>query len=445
MQQYKVSVIVPVYNAAQYLQDAIDDLLMQSLQEFEIIFVNDGSIDESEKILENAMKKDARVKIINQENHGAGAARNTGLRAATGEYLLFLDADDRFEAELLEKAYEKAVETKAEIVVFEGDAFDCVTGKKSEMPWLLEGEKYGKFFSAECVLDAEMKADIVYSFTNSTVWNKLFLRKFVIANSLLFQEIYAVDCMYFVMIALVKAKSIAILQRKLVHYRKDNPSGQIMNQEKNPLGVYEALKKVKDTLEKDQLFEKVEKEYICYAFQSCCTRFHFFHELLAEKMLYDKLHDGGLEKIGIVRGERYIRKELFQFYQKLKTLSYEEYRFEIDVKRTQCGLMTTDMYAMPDFGFCSETKIILYGAGNVGKSYFIQLMNRNKYKVVGWVDKQYKNCGYPVGQPEKIADIDCDAVIIAVLKKEAAAAIKKNLIEMGIPEQKIYWEKPEEV
>lgn len=90
----KVSVIIPVYNSAQYLTKCIESMLNQTLKEIEIICVDDGSTDESLAIIKNYKKLDSRIKILTQENKYAGVARNNGMRIAKGEYLFFLDSDD---------------------------------------------------------------------------------------------------------------------------------------------------------------------------------------------------------------------------------------------------------------------------------------------------------------------------------------------------------------
>lgn len=90
----KVSVIIPVYNAQQYLKQCLDSICQQTLHEIEIICIDDGSTDDSLRILQEYTKKESRLQILTQKNQGAGAARNCGLRAAKGLYLSFLDADD---------------------------------------------------------------------------------------------------------------------------------------------------------------------------------------------------------------------------------------------------------------------------------------------------------------------------------------------------------------
>ena len=90
----KISIIVPVYNTSKYLDECLISLTSQTLNEIEIVCVNDGSTDNSLQILNNYKNKDDRIKIIDQKNQGVCAARNAGIRAAQGEYITFVDSDD---------------------------------------------------------------------------------------------------------------------------------------------------------------------------------------------------------------------------------------------------------------------------------------------------------------------------------------------------------------
>ncbi len=116
MNQIRVSAIIPVYNAEKTLSQCLDSVLFQSLKELEIIIVNDGSADGSKRIIDDYQKDDERIRTFEQDNKGSGPARNIGISSAKGEYISFLDADDKYpEKDVLKKLYEKAVENKADI------------------------------------------------------------------------------------------------------------------------------------------------------------------------------------------------------------------------------------------------------------------------------------------------------------------------------------------
>ncbi|MEK4201234.1 glycosyltransferase family 2 protein [Cytobacillus sp. FSL K6-0265] len=118
MEQPKVSVVIPVYNAADYLEECIQSLLRQSLQQCEFIFVNDGSIDHSQQLIEAYQEKDHRIKLLNQENHGVSYARNNGIEMAKGEYIGFMDADDTIKDNTYQHVYQLANQFDSEVVIF---------------------------------------------------------------------------------------------------------------------------------------------------------------------------------------------------------------------------------------------------------------------------------------------------------------------------------------
>jgi len=113
----KVSIIVPVYNIENYLRQCLDSIIHQTLKEIEIICINDGSTDNSTLILEEYALNDNRIKIINKENAGLGAARNTGIEHAKGEYIGFVDSDDYVDVAMFEKLYKNAKFFNSDIVM----------------------------------------------------------------------------------------------------------------------------------------------------------------------------------------------------------------------------------------------------------------------------------------------------------------------------------------
>lgn len=115
MQTVKVSIIVPIFNVEKYLTKCLNSLVNQTLTDIEIICVNDGSTDNSEKILQAFAKKDSRIKVITRQNNGVSAARNIAIETATGEYLGFVDSDDWVDLDYFEKLYNTAKENDCDI------------------------------------------------------------------------------------------------------------------------------------------------------------------------------------------------------------------------------------------------------------------------------------------------------------------------------------------
>ena len=113
-----ISIIVPVYNIENYLEECIDSLLQQTYEKLEIILVDDGSKDSSGEICDNYAKKDNRITAYHIENSGPSKARNYGLEKATGEYVMFIDSDDWIEKHTLEACYEASHRYDSDIVLF---------------------------------------------------------------------------------------------------------------------------------------------------------------------------------------------------------------------------------------------------------------------------------------------------------------------------------------
>lgn len=118
-----VSIIVPIYNVEQYLAECLESLVNQTLQDIEIICVNDGSPDNSADIVRKYMQADSRIKLIEQENRGLSGARNTGLKIARGEYIYFMDSDDWLESNAMDVCYQAAVTEGVDVVFFDALAF----------------------------------------------------------------------------------------------------------------------------------------------------------------------------------------------------------------------------------------------------------------------------------------------------------------------------------
>ena len=109
--------IIPVYNVEQYLPRCLDSIIGQTFSDLEIVCVNDGSPDNSDKILLEYAKKDPRIKIITQENGGLSAARNTGLKNISGEYVSFIDSDDWIDSDYYEQLLKLVEENDADIAM----------------------------------------------------------------------------------------------------------------------------------------------------------------------------------------------------------------------------------------------------------------------------------------------------------------------------------------
>lgn len=138
--QPKISVIVPVYNVEKYLSKCLDSILFQDFEDYEVIIVNDGSTDNSEQVAKEYVEKHPeKFKLISQKNGGLGAARNTGIESASGEYFFFVDSDDTISRDALKTLYELATKRNADIILFDlgiidenGKNIGIAAGSKNE-------------------------------------------------------------------------------------------------------------------------------------------------------------------------------------------------------------------------------------------------------------------------------------------------------------------------
>lgn len=183
--EIKVSVIMPVYNSGIYLKTAVESILNQSLKEIELILVDDGSTDGSSEQCDRYARQDSRVIVIHQRNGGICNARNAALKIVKGKYIGFSDHDDEYLPGLLEKAYQRAIETDADIVKF------------SKRVLVMNGDKIIKERSNsldDCILNTDdirrNYLSFFYKPKINCVWDSLFKRSVFLDNNIFFDEFY---------------------------------------------------------------------------------------------------------------------------------------------------------------------------------------------------------------------------------------------------------------
>lgn len=125
-----ISIVIPVFNVEKYIGECLDSLLLQTFDKFEVICIIDGSTDNSENIIKSGKYQSLNLKIINIPNSGQSIARNIGIHNATGEFILFLDSDDKIRNDTLKKCIEELEENELDGVFFEGQAFSNTLKKK---------------------------------------------------------------------------------------------------------------------------------------------------------------------------------------------------------------------------------------------------------------------------------------------------------------------------
>ena len=202
----KISVILPVYNAEKYLRYTLDSVLGGSFSDFEIVAVNDGSKDSSLAILEEYRERDARVKVIDKPNTGVSDTRNVGIAAAEGDYIAFIDADDIYSPDYLERMYSAAEACGADVTVcsyvtFRGDAPAFPTSEKAEI----------KPTTVRELLDTGLMTPL---------WVKLVRKSIVVDNGIAFDKDLAFgEDLFFSWRTCISATKTVRLEDKLYGYR----------------------------------------------------------------------------------------------------------------------------------------------------------------------------------------------------------------------------------
>lgn len=208
-----VSIVVPVYNAEEHLTATLNCLERQTYNKIEILLIDDGSKDTSAAICESFARRDCRFQYVEQENAGAGAARNNGLDRASGEFLMFLDADDLFEADFVERLVLAIKKNESDVAVCMADWFKD-GAKDVERSPLNKGLSVKKGTFSPC----DFSADFFQAVT-SHPWDKLYRAAHIRSQGLRYQNLRFSNDSYFVLMAMLTSSRITWIEDVLVHYR----------------------------------------------------------------------------------------------------------------------------------------------------------------------------------------------------------------------------------
>ena len=378
-----ISVIVPVYNVENYLNKCVDSILNQTYKNLQIILVDDGSSDNSGKICDEYALKDSRIKVIHQKNSGPVRARKTGLEASTGEYIGFVDSDDWIEPNMYEEMLDNLIQTGADFVH---------TGRINH---------YNSSISIDCryenkVIDLPKKDLNIWSalmndhhkkfYIHSVFFSKLYKRK-LIMNCLneVPDDIYYCEDFIAMTECLMNCNRLSLLKKAYYHnvYRKGSLSRTYNTTFMIRIAkMYEHLEKV---FYKYEMYEKVKPHLV---------KFFVRNMINATKLI-----------------------NVYDFI----------------------------VYVLKFNEVFINKKIVLYGAGLVGRDYYLQLMSNSCCQVVNWVDKNFDKYNYKdctVNPVDTLKNTNYDIILIAVKKESTANQIKDELIEMGIDKDKLYWSEP---
>lgn len=384
MEQKKLSVIVPVYNVAEYLPECVESIQKQTYENLEIILIDDGSTDHSGLICDEYAKTDRRIRVIHQTNRGLMPTRQIGIMTATGTYLTFVDGDDWIDPDMY-----------SDLIPYMRESDLVCSGYFIEDKWGDEIEVIDDF---EEGLYAGKQLDMVLSRflfdfekdklvpIQATVCDKLFRTElmkqigFYKDFSISFGEDLVFHSQY-----ILKCQSIYCCSKSYYHYRyRKNSICHIGN--------------------KEFLFDLA----------------HVYLALEREFLKYDSRY--GLMK--------QLRKIICVYAAKTWDLMF----YDPEVRQ---------MAFVLDISGLRGKKIILFGAGKCGQDFFRQ-MRAFDISVERWIDNQpgARRFGRMVESPDGISQWDFDLVLIAVLNPKTAEEIGQQLLDMNVPADKICWKKP---
>lgn len=255
-QQPAVSIVVPVYNAAPHLKRGLDSIRRQSMKHYEVILINDGSTDSSREILLSYCRKDARFRLIDQENGGVAAARNAGLRAARGEFVAFMDSDDFLAPFYLQRLYRAATEFDADIACCSFYRYYEKDGRV--VPTAIRKLPAGVYSSRKIL--KKMILDIRVRFY---LWDKLWRRSLFTAHGVTFPDMcfedaaVAVPLLYF-------ANKVAVVPYRGYYYTQREGSMIACHSVQNMDDYIKSVAMIRNFLEQQGVYGRYRRPVVLH-------------------------------------------------------------------------------------------------------------------------------------------------------------------------------------
>lgn len=406
----EISIIMPLYNAEKYLAECLDSVLKQTFNNFELICVNDASTDLTLQMIYDYQKKDSRIKIFSNDRRcGAAVSRNRGMCEAKGKYLAFLDGDDIFDEMMLEEAYHKIEEKKADIVMYE---FRHVSSEyiHKKLQVCHSGEYINKYCkNTFSVRECEAYEFIIWA---SGPWNKLYKKEFIERNEIVFQDLPCANDVYFVNMALMLADKIIMLETKniMVYVRDHSEAGRI-SYDRDPMCSYEALMHMGKELVKRERFKELCSFFYYRAYFSLQSALASDKKKERAKDFYLFLQKGGirnlcsLDKQVYDTVEQHVKRELMQFMHKNFDSGWYEEKNILTLFLYQKADKVIELYERIRL---SGKKIAIWGAGQHGET-LLRFCLQYKLSVEAIVDKAEDKhgsilCGYTIVSPHDVID-----------------------------------------
>ena len=440
-QNYLISVIVPCFNSEKHISEMINCLLGQTYKYFEAIFVDDGSTDNTTKIIDK-YSSDSRIKTIEQKNRYAGVARNNGLAHAKGDYVIFLDSDDLFAPNMLEVLLKKAMSTGADVVISNIDYIDEKTSEPVNKDMFIKKSLLGEFEDRGVFSYKDIPNDI-FAVGFSGPINKLCKMTFLKENNILFQDSKRDNDMSYSYSVMAAANRISWVYDSLYTYRINN-ANSLQGFGDRKIDIEDLLSTV--THSKSELIRLGKYEIVKYSFiKQILSRWHHLLEnqqnnFYNYKVVYECIKNRLVYILELNIKDEYCFLAYRRDYKKIFQLSAEEYLFW---KYRVSKIFGNETYFF-DSGSIPKSykKIVIYGYGLIGQTFVKQIEKYSDLQVVGILDKQFEmksNLDSRVVSPENIDNYEYDAIVIAIEDVIISKAVIEWLIERDIPKERIIW------
>lgn len=281
----KISVIVPIYNAEKYLKKCLNSIIHQNFNDLEILCINDGSTDNSFKIIQNFSKKDNRIKIFNTPNNGQGSARNLGLKHATGEYVSFIDADDWIIDDAYEKLYYKSHKYDLDMLFFQMINYINSSGKLVESD-LYNYDLLSNNFDIDIPFSSNDASEFLFNIAVCPV-SKLYKRKFLMENNILFPEGIIFEDNVFFYNAFLKANKISFINEHF-YFRRRHSESITQNISEKSFDIVPATNELLMLFKKNNWYSEYKISLINHSF-SMILEWFFKSKLILYEDFYIKI------------------------------------------------------------------------------------------------------------------------------------------------------------
>lgn len=266
----KVSVIVPFHNVEKYISKCLTSLMYQSLDDIEIICVNDASTDESKKIVQNYIENDKRIILLNVDNmSGQSYARNLGLEVASGEYVGFVDSDDWVELDMFEKMYNKARSADTDITMCQAQLYD-----DKEQRFYTDDYYSLKPLESfkDCVFSPDDTKNQILNI-NVVLWNKIYKREFLQGTNVKFQNGFIYEDLPFFFETYLKAQRVNILWEAPYYYRQNRNFSTMQNSDKKVYDRIPMVERTYNVLKQASFFNEKKAEIVSWIIDDIFHRY----------------------------------------------------------------------------------------------------------------------------------------------------------------------------